>query len=237
MGGVGALYVLGRVVVRRRARRAAVMRQGDSERLEKVHAVLGELWVDEPPPRVILSDAGASRVRFWARGQPAHLVVCRQAIDAGPDELRGELAHEYAHVIDPAIRGEKLLGGLAGALLAIAAPYIAYFVLGVRPNTVADYWIGLGIQCVIVMTIFQCSSALVSRPRERRTDAAAADLLGSAYPVFAMLRRIHAYHIGRPLYYRVATHLSHPDPANRISALLLEAVVALPADTSVRSRG
>ena len=235
-GTVAVLYALGCGVARSRARRAAVARHGDAERLLKVQAALAEIWRDEPPPELTLTDAVSSRVRFRARGQPARLYVARQAVDASPAELRGELAHEYAHVIDPVIRGEMLLVRLATFLLACGTPFVTYALLGIRPSSLGDFWLSLAIECPTVTAIALCASAVVSRARELRTDAAAVELLGSVFPVLATLTRIHDDYLTRPLYYRVAAQLSHPHPADRVLALMSAAVAAIDTEPMSRPR-
>lgn len=174
MGATVMVYVLGCFGAGLLRRRAASLRDGDADRLVKVHAALSEIWRDEPLPRVTLTDAVASRVVLGRRGHATRLDVSRRAIDARPSALRGELAHEYAHVIDPVIRADILIGRCAAFLLICAAPVLTYRVLGIQPSTLSDYWLAVGIQALVVTLIVLFASAPFSRARELRTDAAAA---------------------------------------------------------------
>jgi hypothetical protein len=224
------VYVLGCFGARLLRRRAASLRDGDADRLVKVHAALNEIWRDEPLPRVTLTDAVASRVVLGRRGHATRLDVSRRAIDARPSALRGELAHEYAHVIDPVVRADILIERCAAFLLICAAPVLTYRVLGVQPSTLSGYWLGVGIQALVVTLIVLLASAPFSRARELRTDATAAELLGSTAAVLAMLWRLHANYLTRPLYHRVAAQLTHPHPADRVHALLSSTVDARHTD-------
>lgn len=153
VGAIVMVYVLGCFGAGLLRRRAASLRDGDADRLVKVHAALSEIWRDEPLPRVTLTDAVGSRVVLGRRGHATRLDVSRRAIDARPSALRGELAHEYAHVIDPVVRGDILIERCAAFLLICAAPFLTYRVLGIQPSTLSDYWLGVGIQALVVTLI------------------------------------------------------------------------------------
>lgn len=74
---------------------------GDDDRLTVLLAAFEDVRRDDVVPIVALTDARvSSAARGWF-GEPPRMWISRAAIDAGADEMRGHLGHEYSHLLDP----------------------------------------------------------------------------------------------------------------------------------------
>lgn len=83
----------------RQRRRAVDGREEDPRRLRHVEQILPALMDGGQLPQVRLTDSAGSFVTTFVPGGPV-LWASRRAIDGHPEALRGELAHEVAHLRD-----------------------------------------------------------------------------------------------------------------------------------------
>ncbi len=138
----------------------------------------------------------------------------------GPaDALRGEVAHEYAHVFRPdtwrhfafsLLSTEIGAVGLTAWLISVVVPW---FDPAHRAH--APLYLGFWLAGMLLICTGVYCSAWASHRRELRADALAAELLGDAGPVLAMLDDCQARHeqLGRMA--RLCGLLTHPSPARR----------------------
>lgn len=172
------------------------------------------------------------------RGRRSRLWVSRRTVDAGPVALRGELAHEHAHLIDPNHWRDTIIALVvwsAFSLLAVAGWTTPILLSGTRPDEISivgmvTLWVG-GWLCLA------CGCWLLARithRRELRADRVAAQLLGSVGPVLVMIERVLVVDRQRSRLQRAFARLTHPDPEERREALVALALDE-PADPSVVS--
>jgi Zn-dependent protease with chaperone function len=145
----------------------------------------------------------------------ARLAIRRQiALGSSSDVLRGELAHEYAHVLRPDtwrhLVISLLAGGVGGAglgawLAGVVAPWFD------RAHSLL--WLGFWLAGTVLICAALSCSAWVSHRRELRADALAAELLGDADPVLAVLEDSQAGHNRLGRLARLSALLTHPSPA------------------------
>lgn len=199
-------------------------RMGDPERLAAVDVVLRELAAGRPLPHVTLTDSADSVAVPSVFGRRARMWVSRGTVAAGIDALRGEVAHEYAHLIDPdhwrdaalAMAGWAAAAGVYFGSLAVPMllptlrPELGQ-ILAVLALWIVG-WLALGCGC------WWC--ARITHRRELRADRIAAQLLGSTGPVLTMLDRVSTEHAKAPRWRRAFARLTHPDPALRRQALV-----------------
>lgn len=211
---------------------------GDAQRLAKIDAVLHEIAGDDILPRVALTDSADSCVLPGIRGRRARLWVSRRTVDAGPVALRGELAHEYAHLVDPRHWHDALIaiaGWAVFSLLAFTGWATPMVLTSTRPADISIVGIvtlwSAGWLCIA------CGCwwfTRITHRRELRADRTAAQLLGSVDPVLVVIDRVRAVHRQRPRLQRAFARLTHPDPEERREALVALTLDA-PADPSVVS--
>jgi Zn-dependent protease with chaperone function len=190
------------------------------------HAVviteLERLAGDRPHPIVTLTDrlrSTAYPARPW---RPARLAIRRALAAGGPsDALRGEIAHEYAHVLRPDTWRHFALSLLAADLGAVG---LVVWLTGViapwldRAHSLL--WLGFWLAGTRLVCAALCCSAWVTHRRELRADALAAELLGDVGPVLAMLKDCQARHERLGQMARLSSLLTHPCPTRRRDVLL-----------------
>jgi Zn-dependent protease with chaperone function len=185
--------------------------------LELVVAELRGLAGDAPLPMVVLTDRAVSSARSRRPWRPASIAIRRELAHRGPsDALRGELAHEYAHILRPhtwqhlvfLLLGVEL--GSVGVVLFLAGVIAPWFD---RPDRLL--WLGCWLLGIVLVCAGACCNAWASRRRELRADALAAALLGDSQPVFAFLDEMQARHVGIGRLGRLESLLTHPSPDRR----------------------
>lgn len=75
-------------------------------------------------PELKLVDGSVSSAARGRFGRASRIYVSREAVDASLDTLRGDLAHEYAHLLDPDHwhnTALQVVGSVALRLAAIVA--------------------------------------------------------------------------------------------------------------------
>ena len=182
--------------------------------------MLDEIGAPAPTPLVRLTDSPGSWAMPGLLGTRPRMWVSRATIDAGPLALSGEVAHELAHFVEPH-RDRRATLMLAAALLLSALSFTVFSLpqrifAGPPPLwALAVAWLAsLAGAAAAVWLVCQ-----VNHEREFRADRTAVRLLGSAAPVVTMLTRTEADYIALAWRHRLASRLTHPDPARRLRAL------------------
>jgi Zn-dependent protease with chaperone function len=194
----------------------------DERALALVTAELQPLAGDGPLPVVALTDQPRSTAYPARPWRPARLAIRRElAVRGLSDALRGEIAHEYAHVLRPDTWrhfGFSLLAtelgavGLVAWLAGVIAPWV--------DHAHALLWLGFWFAGMVLICAGLCCHAWISHRRELRADALAAELLGDTAPVLAMLDDCQTRHerLGRMA--RLTALLTHPSPSRRQRELI-----------------
>jgi Zn-dependent protease with chaperone function len=192
---------------------------GERDPLAVLTAELTRLAGDGPVPAVALTDnprSAAYPARSW---RPARIEIRREIVARVPSRaLRGEVAHEYSHVFRPDTWrhfGFSLLSieigavGLAAWLMGVVGPW---FDRAHRAH--APLYLGFWLAGMLLICAGVSCSAWASRRREFRADALAAERLGGAGPVLAMLDDFQARHeqLGRMA--RLCCLLTHPSSSH-----------------------
>ena len=183
-----------------------------------------------PMPIVSLTGRPCSRAYPRRRWWPARVAIRRQLAARGPSRaLRGEIAHEYAHVLEPDGWQQFALFVLATELWAVG---LAMWLIGVIASWIdhahAPLWLGLWFVGMVLMCASVCCHARISHRRELRADALAAKLLGDSGPVLAMLDDLQAMHGRLGKMARLCGLLTHPSPSRRRRELVSVAVDGTP---------
>jgi Zn-dependent protease with chaperone function len=204
---------------------ASSARPGERDPLAVVIAELKRLAGDGPVPAVALTDKPRSSALPARPCRPARIEIRRKIVADGPsDTCRGEIAHEYAHVFRPdtwrhfgfsLLSTEIGIVGLAAWLIGVIGPWF-----DPAHRARAPLYLGFLLAGMLLICAGVYCSAWASHRRELRADALAAELLGDAGPVLAMLDDFQAKHeeLGRMA--RLCGLLTHPSPARRRRELL-----------------
>jgi heat shock protein HtpX len=164
----------------------------------ELHAMVADLAdrAGVPKPRVYVSPE--QQPNAFATGRnPAHAVVCvtqgiREVL--APDELKGVLAHEMAHV-----KHRDILIGSVAAAVAMGITFLARMLMwGAMFGGGDDDDNPIGIVGVIAMVILAPLAAAliqmaISRSREYEADAGGARMLGTGEPLARALEKIDGY--------------------------------------------
>ena len=194
----------------------------DRELLAVVLAELKQIAGDRPLPIVTLTDRPVSTAHPARPWRAAQIAIRREIAAGGPsDALRGEIAHEYAHVRRPdtwrhfallLLALELGAVGLVVWLTGVIAPWL--------DHSHSLLWLGFWFAGTMLICAAVACNAWASRHRELRADALAAELLGDNRPILAMLEGCQARHERLGRWARVSSQLTHPSPARRRQALL-----------------
>jgi Zn-dependent protease with chaperone function len=194
-----------------------VARDDDIAPLAVVVRLLEKLARGAPVPAVVLTDRSTSSAYAARPWRPARIEIRREIAARGPsDALRGEIAHEYAHVVRPdtwrhfvqsLLATEIGMVGLVAWLTGVIAPWV--------DRAHSPLWLGFLFAGMVLTCAGVSWSAWASRRRERRADALAAELLGDVGPLLATLDGCEARYerLGRVA--RFCNLLTHPSPARR----------------------
>jgi heat shock protein HtpX len=162
-----------------------------------LYAIVGDLAqrANIPMPRIYVSPE--QQPNAFATGRnPNHAVVCvtQGILDAlPPDELKGVLAHELAHV-----KHRDILIGSIAAAVAMAITFVVRIALWTTLLGGDDDDGPLGIIGVLALLLLAPLAAAliqmaVSRSREYEADAGGAAMLGTGEPLARALEKLDAY--------------------------------------------
>ena len=147
-------------------------------------------------PRVYVSPE--QQPNAFATGRnPEHAVVCvtaglRQVLE--PDEIKGVLAHEMAHV-----KHRDILIGSVAAAVAMAITFVARMALwatmfgGGDDDDSPVGAIGAILMLVLAPVAAMLIQMAISRSREYEADAGGAEFLGTGEPLARALEKIEVY--------------------------------------------
>jgi heat shock protein HtpX len=168
-----------------RASRAQPVEPGTNPELEAMVQELAQL-ANVPTPR--LYTIGSEQPNAFATGRNAkHAAV---AVTDGllqqlpPEQVKGVLAHEFAHIKNRDILVSSIAAMVAGAIAAIAN--VLQFSLlfgGDEEDSGPLGWIGLIATIILAPLAASLLQLGVSRQREYLADATGAELLGRARPL------------------------------------------------------
>ena len=185
-------------------------------------AELEQIVGDRRLPIVTLTDQLRSTAYPARRWRPPRLAIRRRIAPGGPSAaLRGEIAHESANVLRPDTWRHFALSLLATELGAVGL--VAWLTGVIAPwldRAHSLLWLGFWLGGTALICAAFCCSAWVSHRRELRADALAAELLGDAGPVLALLEDCQARHERLERMARVVALLTHPSPTRRRDELL-----------------
>jgi len=162
-----------------------------------LYAIVGDLAQrgDIPMPRIYVSPE--QQPNAFATGRnPNHAVVCvtQGILDAlPPDELKGVLAHELAHV-----KHRDILIGSVAAAVAMGITFVVRIAMWTMLFGGDDDNGPLGLIGVMAMVILAPLAAAliqmsISRSREFDADAGGAKMLGTGEPLARALEKIDAF--------------------------------------------
>lgn len=192
-------------------------RSEDTVRLRAATAVIADIRRDVSPV-VTLTDERSSRTARETRRRPARIWVSRDAVDGAITVLGGEVAHEYAHLIDPLHRRDT---ALRVAPVFVVGPIAATAVTFPQLQPGAPDWLIVAIWMtgLLLGALLALWIRHVSHRVELRADRTAVELLGSVEPVLAMLERFDGLRADQGLPQRIQAWLTHPSPDRRRRAL------------------
>jgi Zn-dependent protease with chaperone function len=200
-------------------------RLGERDPLAVVTVELERLRGEDPTPAVALTDKPRSTAYPARPWRPARMEIRREMAARGPtDALRGEIAHEYAHVLRPdtwrhlfftLLSTEIGAIGVAAWLIGAVGPW-----LDPAHRAHAALYLAFSLAGMLLICAGVYCSARASHRRELHADALAAELLGEAGPVLAMLAESAARHEQFGRMARFCALLTHPSPARRRRELL-----------------
>jgi heat shock protein HtpX len=174
-----------------KASRARPLARGEIPELEQIAGFLAQR-ANVPVPRLYLIPSDQPNAFATGRNpQHAAVAVTHGLLDQLPtDEVKGVLAHEFAHIKNRDILVSSIAAMVAGAISAIAN--ILQFSLLFGGN---DEDNGLGLLGTIATIIFAPLAAMllqlaVSRQREYLADATGAQLIGRAAPLADALENL-----------------------------------------------
>ena len=203
-----------------RVRRSATARLGDEERLHAVKRAFAEIRRDDVAVELELADGAVSSASRGRPGRPPRLSISRKAVDAGLAALLGDVAHEYAHLLDPHHWRDtalQVVGWMALMLAAIVA--VTVYPLIAEPGTPVQAVFAVWFAGWPILLAAFYWKAHFSYRIELRADRTAADLLGDVAPMLVMVDRLAGVRAGYGRMQRLLARSSHPDPARRRRAL------------------
>ena len=207
-----------------KASRARPLHPGEIPELEDIARDLARR-ADVPAPKLYL--IGSDQPNAFATGRdPAHAAVAVTAgllRDLPAEQVRGVLAHEFAHIKNRDILVSSIAAMVAGAVSAIAS--ILQFSLLFGGGEEDDSPLGLFGTLVAVIVAPVAATLLqlgVSRQREYLADAAGAQLLGRAAPLADALETLERGSQALPMNVNPATaslYAVNPLPRRGIATL------------------
>jgi len=167
-----------------RASRAQPVSEDEAPELHRIVSELAELY-DVPKPRVYMIPSDQPNA-FATGRNPKHAAVAAtqgllQSMPA--DQVRGVMAHEFAHIKNRDILVSSVAAMIAGAVSAIGNIFFFTAMFGGDDD---DSPVG-ALGAIVLMVIGPLAAALlqlgVSRQREYLADATAARMLGEGRPL------------------------------------------------------
>lgn len=192
-----------------RLSRARPVAEGE---LPGVRAMVRELsgLAGVPEPRLFLIDAAQPNA-FATGRNPAHaaVAVTRGLVEQlSPEQVRGVLAHEFAHIKNRDILVSSIAALVAGVVAAVANMLQFMFLFGGGGGDDEESPLGT-IGSLLVMLIAPLGAMLlqlaVSRQREYLADATAAKLIGEGRPLADALEHLERGRQVAPLQINPAT--------------------------------
>jgi heat shock protein HtpX len=196
-----------------RASRAKPVTEAEAPDLHRMVAELAQLF-DVPKPRVYLIPS--EQPNAFATGRnPQHAVV---AVTEGllrhlpRDQVRGVIAHEFAHIRNRDILVASIAAMIAGAISAIGNIFFFTSLFGDDEDNPLGA-IGALVMIIIAPLAATILQLAVSRQREYLADATAARVLGTGDPLADALETLEAGRNALPMQVNPATaalYIVHP---------------------------
>ena len=158
-----------------------------------LHATVAELCVraEIPKPRLFLIDSEQPNAFATGRNREhAAVAVTRGLLAMPPEQVRGVIAHELAHIRNRDVLVASIAAMIAGAISAIANVLQLSFLFGGDDDESPLGWIGVIATLVLAPIAATLLQLAVSRQREYLADATAARLLGGGGPLAEALETL-----------------------------------------------
>ena len=167
-----------------KASRARPLERGESPELEQIAAFLAQR-ANVPVPRLYLIPSDQPNAFATGRNpQHAAVAVTQGLLRQLPtDEVRGVLAHEFAHIANRDILVSSIAAMVAGAISAIATILQFSMLFGGDDDDSPLGLIGTLAAIIIAPIAAMLLQLGISRQREFLADATGAQLLGHAAPL------------------------------------------------------
>jgi heat shock protein HtpX len=189
--------------------RAARAKEVSEAEAPEVHQIVGELaqLYDVPKPRVYLIPSDQPNA-FATGRNPEHsaVAVTQGLLQYMPrDQVRGVLAHEFAHVKNRDILVSSIAAMIAGAISAVGNIFFFAAMFGGddRDNPLGA--IGALATIIIAPLAAALLQLAVSRQREYLADATAARMLGTGEPLAEALETLERGRTALPMQVNPAT--------------------------------
>jgi heat shock protein HtpX len=206
-----------------RAARAQEVSEAEAPDLHRLIAELAQLY-DVPKPRVYTIPSDQPNA-FATGRNPEHaaVAVTQGLMQLMPrDQVRGVLAHEFAHIKNRDILVSSIAAMIAGAISAIGNIFFFMSIFGGEDD---DNPIG-AIGALLVMLVAPIAASLlqlaVSRQREYLADATAARMLGTGEPLAQALESLERGRQAMPMQVNPATetlYIVNPLSGGGVSSL------------------
>jgi heat shock protein HtpX len=189
-----------------RAARAQEVSEAEAPDLHHLIAELAQLY-DVPKPRVYMIPSDQPNA-FATGRNPEHaaVAVTQGLMQLMPrDQVRGVLAHEFAHIKNRDILVSSIAAMIAGAISAIGNIFFFMTIFGGDDDNNPIGAIG----ALLVMLVAPIAASLlqlaVSRQREFLADATAARMLGTGEPLAEALESLERGRQAMPMQVNPAT--------------------------------
>jgi heat shock protein HtpX len=203
-----------------RASKAKPVSEEEAPELHRMVAELAELY-EVPKPRVYMIPSDQPNA-FATGRNPKHaaVAVTQGLMQSMPsDQVRGVLAHEFAHVKNRDILVSSVAAMIAGAISAIGNIFFWTSMFGGGDDDNAAGAILMVVIAPIAAAMLQLG---VSRQREYRADATAARMLGEGRPLAEALETLERGRKALPMQVNPATealYIVNPFAGKGVTAL------------------
>jgi len=159
-----------------------------------------------PMPKIYMVPQNGANAFATGRG-PNHAAVCvtEGIVDLlSPEELKGVLAHELAHVKNRDILIGSIAAAIAGAIMMLAnmarwAMMFGGYSRDNRDRGGSNNALGLLFMVILAPFAAMVIQMAISRGREYAADASGASFLHTGLPLASALRKLEAQSIRRPI--------------------------------------
>lgn len=205
------------------ASRAKPVSEAEAPELYRIVRELSQLY-DVPMPRVYLIPSDQPNAFATGRNPQHSAVAVTQGLMQGmpSDQIRGVLAHEFAHIKNRDILVSSIAAMIAGAISAIGNILFWTSIFGGDDE---DNPIG-ALGALLIMLVAPIAAALlqlaVSRQREYLADATAARMLGEGRPLADALETLERGTKAIPMQVNPATealYIANPLKAGGVAGL------------------